>query len=183
MAQCPKPFPSKPKWAFAPVARAQPTSPPPQPLSREPSTRLKNSACLFGLLMVLGRADVWPRYLAHWIQTKLRPRWAVRSLGFNAPNPLIRPPVNGLSAPIPTIAEAEKDVRRTKVDLGPRALSGELQKNLATQLDARPLNLGASTRPEDCPLNLDAPIPRRVRLGENTHFPVAFASRGGAKGE
>ena len=81
--------------------------------------------------------------------------WAASSVEFNAPDPLICPLPHGLSAPSPTIAEAEQDDKRAKVDLGTRAI------------------------PEDAPLNLDALPPDRARLGKNTRLPVASASDGG----
>ena len=75
------------------------------------------------------------------------------------------------------MAEKEKNDKRAKADWGPHASSGELQ-NLDSQVDERPLNLGAGAIPEDSLLNLHVLMHDRARLGKNARLAVAFASKG-----
>ena len=66
----------------------------------------------------------------------------------------------GTPAPIPTIAEAEKQNMHTT--------SHQVHKDLDTPIEARPLTLGDKPVPED-----------GVRLGKHTHLPVISSPRGG----
>ena len=67
--------------------------------------------------------------------------WRARPPEFIAPDPLNRPLPHGLSDPIPTVAEAEKNDKRTMEDLDIHAAPDEPHMNLDTEADARRLNL------------------------------------------
>ena len=66
---------------------------------------------------------------------------AARFLGLNAPDPIIRPLTQGLPAPLPTLAGAEKNDEHTMTDSGRQAFPDVPQFDVATQVDAPHVNL------------------------------------------
>ena len=148
---------------------------------------LKGSACLSGRRAVFGGRKFGGSFLRVGFQWRPTPRcgwyWAARSLEFIAPDPPIPPFSNGPPAPIPTIAVAEKQNKRTKKDLDLHTFLDEPRKTLDASVtpEGRPSKKGDQPTPEDAPRSLGiltSDTSDKVRLAKHTRLPLTSSSKG-----